>query len=87
VRPKELRTAVKNLTLWPRGFIMGDGTSESSESTPICSIPLCGRDAEWEVEMFGKMEYYCMRHKPGVPEKFMTRTRPEATAPKPTPLA
>ena len=43
-----------------------------SPTTPTCDIPLCGRDAEWRVEMFEKVEYYCERHRPGVPEKFMT---------------
>ena len=46
---------------------------EESDAKPVCSLPLCGREAEWEVDMFGKVEYFCERHRPGVPEKFMLR--------------
>ncbi len=46
---------------------------QSSESKPVCNVPLCGRLADWEVDMFGKVEYYCERHRPGVPEKFMAK--------------
>jgi hypothetical protein len=46
---------------------------ENSEAEPVCNVPLCGRLADWEVDMFGKVEYYCERHRPGVPEKFMTK--------------
>ena len=51
-------------------------TEQASETKPVCNVPLCGRMADWEVDMFGKVEYYCERHRPGVPEKFMTRLRP-----------
>ena len=60
---------------------MASSTSQNSETKPVCNIPLCGRDADLEVELFGKVEYYCMRHKPGVPEQFMVKVKPEATAP------
>jgi len=40
---------------------------------PVCNLPLCGRPAEWRMEMFGKVEYYCSRHRPAVPEKFMAK--------------
>jgi hypothetical protein len=73
---------MKNLTLRSRGFIMAGIGSQNSDSKPVCNIPLCGRDADWEVELFGKVEYYCMRHKPGVPEQFMTKVKPVATATK-----
>ena len=46
---------------------------QNSEAKPVCNIPLCGRDAEWQVDMFGKLEYYCERHRPGVPEQFMEK--------------
>jgi hypothetical protein len=48
-------------------------TSAETEAEPVCNIPLCGRPADWEVEMFGKVEYYCERHRPGIPERFMTK--------------
>jgi len=50
-------------------------TAQNTEVKPVCNIPLCGRDAEWEVDMFGKVEYYCERHRPGVPEKFMVKVK------------
>jgi hypothetical protein len=56
---------------------MASSKQENSDSKPICNIPLCGKDADWEVELFGKVEYYCMRHKPGVPEQFMARLSPK----------
>ncbi len=46
----------------------------NSEGKPVCNIPLCGKDGEWQVDMFGRAEYYCERHRPGVPEKFMEKT-------------
>ena len=52
---------------------MSANIAQDSEGRPICSISLCGRDAEWEVEMFGKIEYYCQKHRPTVPEAFMVR--------------
>jgi hypothetical protein len=66
---------------------MASSESENSESKPVCNVPLCGRDADWEVELFGKVEYYCMRHKPGVPEQFMARVKPNENVPKASPLA
>ena len=45
---------------------------EDHESKPMCDLPLCGRPAVWEVDLFGKVEHYCERHRPGIPEKFMT---------------
>lgn len=45
----------------------------TSEVKPVCSIPLCGREGVWKVDMFGRVEYYCERHRPGVPEKFMEK--------------
>ena len=64
---------------------MASAASQNSDSKPVCNIPLCGRDADWEVELFGKVEYYCMRHKPSVPEQFMARVKVEANVPKATP--
>lgn len=52
---------------------MQNAEHENDETRPVCNLPLCGRPAEWEVEMFGKVEYYCERHRPGVPEKFMSK--------------
>ena len=46
---------------------------QNSEAKPVCNIPLCGREGEWRVDMFGRVEYYCERHRPGVPEKFMEK--------------
>ena len=46
---------------------------QDSDTKPVCSLPLCGRPAEWEMEMFGKVEFYCSRHRPIVPEKFMSK--------------
>lgn len=46
---------------------------QNSETKPVCNIPLCGNDGEWRVEMFGRADYYCERHRPGVPEKFMEK--------------
>jgi len=46
---------------------------QNSDARPVCNIPLCGRPADWEIDMFGKPEYYCERHRPGVPERFMTK--------------
>jgi len=42
----------------------------------ICNVSLCGRLAEWRVELFDKVEYYCNRHKPSVPETLMTKLVP-----------
>jgi len=39
----------------------------------ICNVSLCGHNAEWRVELFDKVEYYCNRHKPSVPETLMTK--------------
>lgn len=52
---------------------MNGNAAQDSEARPICSISLCGRDAEWEVELFGKTEYYCQRHRPTVPETLMMK--------------
>jgi hypothetical protein len=49
---------------------------QNSEAKPVCNIPLCGKEGEWRVEMFGRVEYYCERHRPGVPEKFMEKITP-----------
>jgi hypothetical protein len=46
---------------------------QNSEAKPLCDLPLCGSPADWEVDMFGKVEYFCERHRPGVPEKFMAK--------------
>ena len=46
---------------------------EKAPAGPLCGISLCGREAEWEVELFGKVEHYCERHRPAVPEKFLTK--------------
>jgi len=52
------------------------GTSEAKDAgTPTCNIALCGKEAEWRVEMFERVEYYCERHRPGVPEKFLTAVK------------
>ena len=48
-------------------------TPQNPEAKPVCNLPLCGRPADWEVDMFGKVEYFCERHRPGIPEKFMTK--------------
>ena len=55
---------------------MSTFAAQISEPKPACNIPLCGREAVWEVGMFGKLEYYCERHRPAVPEKFMDRVKP-----------
>jgi hypothetical protein len=47
--------------------------SQSSEHEPICNISLCGKVAVWKVDFFDRVEYYCQRHKPGVPEMLMTK--------------
>jgi len=46
---------------------------QNSEPKPVCNVPLCGKQADWEVDMFGKPEYYCERHRPGIPERFMIK--------------
>ena len=56
--------------------MMIKNANSNSDLKPVCDLPLCGKDADWEVEMFGRTEYYCMRHRPGVPEKLMNRIRP-----------
>ena len=61
---------------------MDSGGSQNFESKQLCNIPLCGKDADWEVDLFGKVEYYCMRHKPGVPERFMLRLSLKHTTPQ-----
>jgi hypothetical protein len=55
---------------------MSTTAAQAPETKPVCNIPLCGREAEWGVDMFGKPEYYCERHRPAVPEKFMNRVKP-----------
>jgi hypothetical protein len=42
-----------------------------------CSLPLCGAPADWFVESFGEIEYYCDRHKPMVPQAFLKRVASE----------
>ncbi|HUK26927.1 MAG TPA: hypothetical protein VLV31_00770 [Candidatus Acidoferrales bacterium] len=54
---------------------MATNAPQNSDSKPVCNIPLCGKEADWEVEMFGKVEYYCMRHRPRVPDQFMARVK------------
>jgi len=46
---------------------------QNSDSKPVCNLPLCGKPADWQVEMFGKVDYYCERHRPSIPEKFMVK--------------
>ncbi|MGA2790007.1 MAG: hypothetical protein ABSF00_04470 [Candidatus Bathyarchaeia archaeon] len=58
---------------------MSTAAAQDSETKPLCNIPLCGREADWQVEMFGKVEYYCERHRPGVPEKFMNRLKNQSS--------
>jgi len=53
---------------------------QNSDSKPVCNLPLCGRPAYWEVDMFGKSEYYCERHRPGIPEKFMTKINNDSSS-------
>ena len=45
----------------------------------ICNVSLCGRQAEWRVDLFDKVEYYCNRHKPRVPDTFMTKINASAS--------
>jgi hypothetical protein len=52
-------------------ILLGDDTAQESKHT--CQISLCGKAADWEVDLFDKIEYYCQRHKPAVPERFMRR--------------
>jgi hypothetical protein len=52
---------------------MQAAAQENSDPKPVCNLPLCGKPADWEVEVFGKVEYYCERHRPAIPEKFMTK--------------
>lgn len=54
---------------------MSATVEQNPQTKAECNLPLCGREADWEVEMFGKVEYYCERHRPGVPEKFMKRVK------------
>jgi len=46
---------------------------ENEGVIPLCSISLCGREAVWKVELFDKIEYYCQRHKPSVPDTLMAK--------------
>jgi len=39
----------------------------------LCSLPLCGAPADWFVESFGEIQYYCDRHKPMVPQALLKR--------------
>ncbi|MGA2461042.1 MAG: hypothetical protein ABSF82_06445 [Candidatus Bathyarchaeia archaeon] len=52
---------------------MNTTETENAKAKPVCNIALCGKEAEWEVELFGKVEHYCQRHRPAVPEKFFTK--------------
>ncbi len=70
--PKELRTT---FVFQGTEVTMTTTEGQNSNSKPICNIPLCGKEADWEVELFGKAEYYCMKHRPGVPEKFMVKLK------------
>ena len=47
--------------------------SAENSQEPVCDISLCGRNAVWKVDLFDRIEYYCQRHKPGVPDALMTR--------------
>jgi YHS domain-containing protein len=55
---------------------MSHNQAPESDSKPVCGLPLCGKEAYWEVELFGKVEYFCERHRPHVPEKFMVKVKP-----------
>jgi hypothetical protein len=50
--------------------------AKNANGPPMCHIPLCGGDAEWRVELFERVEYYCNRHRPGLPETLMTKVNP-----------
>jgi len=52
---------------------MDTSSTKNSNQPPVCNISLCGKDAEWRVDLFDKVEYYCNRHRPGVPETLMTK--------------
>jgi hypothetical protein len=54
---------------------LNNDAESNSEAKPLCNVSLCGREADWEVELFGKPEYYCERHRPSVPEALMTKIR------------
>jgi hypothetical protein len=54
---------------------LSNEAERNSETKPVCSISLCSREADWKVELFGKPEYYCERHRPGVPETLMTKLK------------
>jgi len=54
---------------------LSKGDERGNNAKPVCSMSLCGNDAEWQVDFFGKVEYYCMRHKPGLPDTLMTRIK------------
>ena len=68
--PKELRKT-------SRLHLVIEMSHGSEQSELLCDISLCGRNAVWKVELFDKIEYYCQRHKPGVPDTLMTRLEPQ----------
>jgi len=71
-KPKELRKA-SCFSEFEQA--LSNIAAPNSETKPICNISLCSREADWEVELFGKPEYYCERHRPSVPETLMTKLK------------